>query len=608
MYDNFLNMVCQNENLIDIGYLGKANQSSLSQWSIREDANRATDGKIYKDFAFHTDKQSNPWWEITFDTPYVISYIIINNRKKKPFNRVSENLKVSCFYEDDSEVEMHSGSVTFGSLPESLPLIIQTNKSKKIKSIKLQIPGQSYLHLNSINILAKYNIESHVEKPLFLAMRNDGLGERLKAIINCIILAGKTKGDFGFTWSSELGLSNFHDTNSVKDIFNSNFINSYYKTKEQLEKYDILKLKNIKSEDFMYADAIKVEHTPIKDQNDDRSLYPSPNEYKEAFDSINFNQDISKAIFLAENISVSKNTIAIHLRSGDIVYGIYRFMNKYYHKSMPIYILDKIITDYQLQGYDVLIFGQDKIFCNFVSNKYNVRYSDNLLSSDYSDTQRAFFDIILMSRCSEIIAGGSGFAILSQLLGNIPRKRFYELISDNETITSFNEASSSGGILENEYVSPLLKAFSYATFFDEYSHKLDSLQKIHLMSKAFYLDPENSYYALILALTFYENEEITKGDLILYEELIKDKDYGILWLAKEKGIRGAKTILETHINEIKVVIGKGSAIAVCLLFFYEQYTLIKVNQSYYKDKLLEFDNDVIGVDLLRNIVSEFKST
>ncbi len=603
MYENFLNMICQNENLVDIGYLGKSSQSSLSQWSDEKDAARATDGKIHNDFAFHTDKQYNPWWEIIFDNPYNINYIIINNRKKKPFDRLAENLQVLCSYEDGSEINVHSGKIMFGSLPESMPLILQMNRSKKIKSIRLQLPDESYLHLNSINILAKYSIENNTVQPLFIAMRNDGLGERLKAIINCIILAKKTEGNFNFTWSSELGTSNFHDTDSVENIFNSNFIDSFYKTKEQLKHYNISKLKNVKYKDFLYVDAIRVEHTPIKDQTNDSLIYPIASEYKQAFESIDFNQSISEAISLAKNISILKNTIAIHLRSGDIVYGMYRFMNKYYHKSMPIYILDKIITDYQAQGYDILIFGQDKIFCNFVSKKYNVRYSDNLLALNYFDTQRAFFDIILMSRCSEIIAGGSGFAILSQLLGNIPRRRFYDIMSDDETIASFNDASSSTGILENQYVSPLLKAFSYATFFDNYSSKLDHTQKIHLMSKAFYLDPENSYYALILGLTYYENDELSKGDLVLYDELIKDKQYGITWLAKEKGIQGAKTMLETHVNEIRVAVGKGSAVALCLLFLYENHTLKEANISYYNNKLSELDNNFLGVDLLQNIVS-----
>ncbi|MDR2080609.1 MAG: hypothetical protein LBP54_01825, partial [Campylobacteraceae bacterium] len=78
---NFTKFLCESENLTDIAPLGKATQSSLSQWSKIDDAQRAVIELGAVNYAFHTDKEQNPWWELTLDKPRFVEYIILHNRK-----------------------------------------------------------------------------------------------------------------------------------------------------------------------------------------------------------------------------------------------------------------------------------------------------------------------------------------------------------------------------------------------------------------------------------------------------------------------------------------------------------------------------------------------
>ena len=65
----------------------RAWQSSISQWSkgstIEEDAMGATNGDPTKDYGFHTDFETNPWWMVDLGGKYDIREIRIYNRNYK---------------------------------------------------------------------------------------------------------------------------------------------------------------------------------------------------------------------------------------------------------------------------------------------------------------------------------------------------------------------------------------------------------------------------------------------------------------------------------------------------------------------------------------------
>jgi hypothetical protein len=143
--------LCKREHLIDIAPLGKAKQSSLSKWSKPDDAQHAISIKRSNDFAFHTEKEEKPWWELTLDIPRFVEYIVIHNRKEA-YQERSRKLSVEVF-DGKQYHQIYQGDMLFGSEPNGLPLILPVKYSKKIEKIKITLQANEYLHLSRVNVL-----------------------------------------------------------------------------------------------------------------------------------------------------------------------------------------------------------------------------------------------------------------------------------------------------------------------------------------------------------------------------------------------------------------------------------------------------------------------
>jgi hypothetical protein len=149
-FSNFVDNLCKKELLVDIAPLGTAKQSSLSKWSKPNDAQRAVQNGEWN-FAFHTNKEEKPWWELTLDIPRFVEYIVIHNRKDACQER-SRKLSVEVF-DGEKYYQVYQGDLLFGSKPNSLPLVLPVKYSKKIEKIKITLQANEYLHLSRVNVL-----------------------------------------------------------------------------------------------------------------------------------------------------------------------------------------------------------------------------------------------------------------------------------------------------------------------------------------------------------------------------------------------------------------------------------------------------------------------
>ncbi|MDR1284614.1 MAG: hypothetical protein LBJ88_00235 [Campylobacteraceae bacterium] len=146
---------------MDIAPLGKAIQSSLSKWSKPDDAQRAVMDVGEVDFAFHTDKEQNQWWELTLDKPRVVEYVILHNRKKMCQEK-SRKLTVELF-NGKEYIKIHQGDLLFGAEPNGLPLILPCKYPQRMKQIKITSQINEYFHLSKVNVL----VTKREEKPLY---------------------------------------------------------------------------------------------------------------------------------------------------------------------------------------------------------------------------------------------------------------------------------------------------------------------------------------------------------------------------------------------------------------------------------------------------------
>ena len=250
-----------------------------------------------------------------------------------------------------------------------------------------------YLKIKSKDNLQIKNIHIYVRKfpGLMIAARTDGFGARFLPILNAMYLAEYTGFKFGFVWQS------CHD-NSLKE-FEGNELAEMYVGEE----------KDIFSEEFIgehsYAGVIKATSRSF-DHRDIKKLVAKPYEkewgnyinyntaryimyeidrrylkgYPKLWKQIGFSKTMQKVIDDASLSAKNKfpnGFVAIHIRSGDIVYGMaashYRF-SLAYEKAMPTEIAIELIK--RNINNNIVLFGDDfnqlrklKLYFN---NKVNI--------------------------------------------------------------------------------------------------------------------------------------------------------------------------------------------------------------------------------------------
>ena len=142
----------RSNGLIDNQALGKpASQSSLSQWSLRDDeAQGAVNGPVSGAFTFHTAFEHRPWWKVDLLMQEEISSIRVFNRME---NRERAN-HLEVYVSEDGRswtlIGGHEGDEPFGGA-DGDPLEVPVNR--KIRFVKLEIPREAVLHLDQVHVL-----------------------------------------------------------------------------------------------------------------------------------------------------------------------------------------------------------------------------------------------------------------------------------------------------------------------------------------------------------------------------------------------------------------------------------------------------------------------
>ncbi|MDR3177342.1 MAG: hypothetical protein LBT96_00005, partial [Campylobacteraceae bacterium] len=170
--------------LTDIASLGKAMQSSLSKWSKPNDAQRAVMDIGDVNFAFHTNKEQNPWWELALDKPRYVQYIILHNRKGA-YQEKCRKLMVEIF--DGKEyIKIYQGDLLFDAEPNGLPLILPYKYSRKIERVKITSLLNEYFHLLKVNVLSvKKEEKPKLYKKIVFCRPRGGLNDMLTQMQKC---------------------------------------------------------------------------------------------------------------------------------------------------------------------------------------------------------------------------------------------------------------------------------------------------------------------------------------------------------------------------------------------------------------------------------------
>jgi tetratricopeptide (TPR) repeat protein len=353
---------------------------------------------------------------------------------------------------------------------------------------------------------------------LFVATRIDGLGGRLLAIVNAIFLANETGFRFGFTWNrSTFADKDFHSVDIASAVFDGPFLEKHYLG----EKLDCIGFARLGDTPFSVSDLKAQSEDGVRgwlcDSFEIVNQMVAETSVKAratavAFRSIGFAEPIREAIRAAEAVAISPHSAAVHLRSGDIVHGRYRRRPFFTQKVIPSPLAKGMIRHLQERGTEVILFGEHVDTLNYVKSATGCRLVGELgAPSPDASMARALFEMVVMSRCTEIYAGTSMFAAMASTIGSSPICSPEDLLGrerlSRELLTELEENASAYHPREAAYAY----LFAYARLTDEAG--ADGQEE--LLDRAHRLDPENDFYPLKKAVWRFEKGHYAEGETIL---------------------------------------------------------------------------------------------
>jgi hypothetical protein len=384
-----------------------------------------------------------------------------------------------------------------------------------VRHLKISNSPSIYLHLSSVKILIESFMPGAQSGLTFVSNRTDGLGERLKALVNAIALSRYFGGRFSFSWDPiSSSVADSHAIGLPSDIFAEDFLKAHLtKSKATVTLNNFLAAER----EGRPLDEYQILAPQTSIYNASRSLrsFITLDDLRDSFWNIKFSEKMARAIAAAQSVPIEGEGIGLHMRAGDIVYGRYRFNSRYMNKVVPFPLSVAFIESERKRGNNVIIFGQDHELCSNISSKHGAIFSGDFHARyNFDIHQAAIFDIILMSRCIKVVAGNSGFSQIAQVVGS------FELL-DPRSILPRAEACSVlrrflvEGVDNYLGASNLQQAFCriyFVSFFDEY---ISSEELEGLLREALAMDKGNSFYACILAFHLFQSGKSSEAEELL---------------------------------------------------------------------------------------------
>lgn len=263
----------------------------------------------------------------------------------------------------------------------------------------------------------------------FISAKTDGLGSRLKSIVIAMHLANKFDKGFAYRWQPKLGHygENFHSVGTADTIFAEKFIRESLIVERE---YNASHYCRFRRSDKVTLDAVdRLAHSGklgvIIDALQPGQVLGNSGgicSFAKEFDQIEFSPVIAEALKMASTVDLPQDSVAIHIRGGDIIYGPFKHVMKHQDKAVPLPLIRDFTEQVLASGRTPLLFMQDPVDRRFVEDLEGVVLSEDLLYGSELPTSaaRSLYDIKLMSRCSEIYSGSSRFSEIASMISGKP--------------------------------------------------------------------------------------------------------------------------------------------------------------------------------------------
>lgn len=428
-YSDILQDWSASQDLVDVAPRGTARQSSLSRWSSPDDASQAL-RRSGRNFAFHTDVERRPWWEVDLGHSYPISVLFIENRRA-PHHTPHHRIRIDVSTDSETWQEVHRGFLAFGSDVHGLPLSVSFDGRILARFIRITLIGKGALHLRHVSVLVSRQAASDpsLGKLFFVATRSDGLCQRMLAILNAGILARAFDGAFGFLWLDKTyDGAEAQAVDDMTQIFAANFIEAHH-IEEGLNhtatpiyprrQHSAAELHQI------LEDGRKTGYIRVHQADPLATTFPSlagdlaPDAYAQAFAAVAFSAPIQAAIDYARSIAMPDDATVIHVRGGDIVHGTYSYNSIFTHKALSFLEVGDLLSDLPAAA-PVYLIGQEAdiiaYYCRHRPNTFSI--GDLAERERFSAHQRVFFDVVVMSRAKTLICADSAVSQLAIAIGS----------------------------------------------------------------------------------------------------------------------------------------------------------------------------------------------
>lgn len=407
------------------------------------------------------------------------------------------------------------------------------------------------LKIDNIDINKIYSIKHN---GLIIASRGDGFGARMIPMLNAMYLADKTGYKFGFVWKElNKDVENAIYVCSEEEIFDKDFIEKhsytdcedlkYFLADATLEFDSLDDFLNKRMEEYWgwyCSNGNSLDKLHINGIDINEYMSNSCINWKKVVFSRNYITLQYKLDYIL-NKKLNNNFIAIHIRSGDIVYyddfrysSLMPFIaNKYAPWEVALEIVKKNVVNN-----NVVVFSDNDCLANEIKKYINLTYNDNLYKvyicsdlydkSSFSNMEQTFFEVNLLSRSIKAIGNGGGFMFLTQLINNkITYQSFIEFIDlDNQVGIIINNKS-------NLNIDNIQRASSYAYLFYLCLKKQYPYEKlIDILECAIKYDSINLIYYVALYDLYLQLGDSLKAskviDRILVDKVSMVKKYKII--------------------------------------------------------------------------------
>ena len=142
------------DGLVNVAPGGTATQSSLSPWSQVGEADNAISGQMPNDFAFHTQDDPLPWWQVDLGDAYPIEAIVIHNRMTGYHER-ARTLMIEIAEQPGQWILVHAGYASFGARGNGHPLALWIGSELQARYVRLSLREPQHLHLSQVEVVVR---------------------------------------------------------------------------------------------------------------------------------------------------------------------------------------------------------------------------------------------------------------------------------------------------------------------------------------------------------------------------------------------------------------------------------------------------------------------